>query len=381
MTHGSLFSGVGGFDLGFDAAGFTTLWQVEKNAQCRSVLERHWPKAARYENVESVNGYDLKPVDVISFGSPCQDLSVAGKQKGLKGSQSKLFFEATRIIQEMKEATNGQYPKVCIWENVKGALSSNEGKDFRKVISTLAKLGAVDIEWRVLNTSDFGPPQRRERVFVVVRLGDIRPGSVLAQPTRVLWHPSTSREAGEEVAGETGDSASSDRWRTTGSRANTLTANDGAGPDLKHADANHLVYAPKTSTTLTTKCGVTFDDAQVAQLTVLKVYAYDGYNQKLEHGQPHRTLRVGRDSSDFIAIPENPPTESYKIRRLTPRECERLQGWPDDHTLTGHDGKEISNSARYKMIGNGISAPVAQWIGENLQPLLRPVRKRPQRAQ
>lgn len=338
LTHGSLFSGVGGFDLGFDAAGFTTLWQVEKNAQCRSVLKRHWPKAARYENVESVNGYDLKPVDVISFGSPCQDLSVAGKQKGLKGSQSKLFFEATRIIQEMKEATNGQYPKVCIWENVKGALSSNEGKDFRKVISTLAKLGAVDIEWRVLNTSDFGPPQRRERVFVVVRLGDIRPGSVLAQPTRVLWHPPTSREAGKEVAGETGDSASSDLWRTTGSRANTLTVFTKSRRARSTEDFETWVDG-QVSPTL--NCS---DNLTESRATVLKVF-------------------------------------DYKIRRLTPRECERLQGWPDDHTLTGHDGKEISNSARYKMIGNGISAPVAQWIGENLQPLLRPVRKRPQRAQ
>jgi DNA (cytosine-5)-methyltransferase 1 len=207
LTHGSLFTGVGGIDLGFDAAGIETLWQCEINAQCRSVLAKHWPNATRYEDVSVVKGDEIKPVDIITFGSPCQDLSIAGKRAGFQdGTRSNLYFEAIRIIEEMRNATGNQYPRIAVWENVRGALSSRDGADFEAALQALADIGAVDISWRVVNTCHFGPPQRRVRVFVVADFRGECAGEVLAQPTRVLWNPSTSREAGKDSTGDSGES-------------------------------------------------------------------------------------------------------------------------------------------------------------------------------
>jgi DNA (cytosine-5)-methyltransferase 1 len=127
ITYGSLFSGVGGFDLGCDAAGWDCAWQVEYDARCRAVLRRRWANPDHYDDVRTVNGWDVEPVDVITYGFPCQDLSVAGKRAGLDGERSGLFFEAIRIIDEMRKATDGAYPRVVVAENVTGLLSADRG--------------------------------------------------------------------------------------------------------------------------------------------------------------------------------------------------------------------------------------------------------------
>lgn len=328
-THGSLFTGVGGIDLGFDAAGIETLWQCEINKQCRSVLAKHWPDAVRYENVCDVGGMSVAPVDVISFGSPCQDLSIAGKRAGfVDGSRSNLYFEAIRIIKEMRDKTNGQYPRYAIWENVRGAISSNGGRDFLAAVEALADLGAVDISWRLVNTCHFGPPQRRVRVFVVADFGGERAGEILSQPARVCWHPPTIGGAGAETSGETARGSGGYGWHTTRDTAWAVTNHVGPGVDENFARAGHLAFA------------------------------YDEYNATLG-GRVHHALRAGTKQSTGALV-------GTRVRRLTPRECERLQGWPDDHTRWTDTGKEIADSARYKMCGNGVSAPVAQWIGENI---------------
>ena len=315
MKHGSLFTGVGGLDLGFEAAGIETVWQCEINKQARSVLAKHWPTATRYTDVCEVDGAAVAPVDVISFGSPCQDLSIAGNRAGFQdGTRSNLYFEAVRIIKEMRDATKNQYPRYAIWENVRGALSSNGGHDFLAAIQALADLGAVDISWRLVNTCHFGPPQRRVRVFLVADFGGERAGKILAQPTRVCWHPPTIGETGSETSGETASSA----------QPYVKIIRSGA----RDADGNlpAEVWAERSiGPTLNV-----FDNAGESRATVV--------------------------------VPE----ATYRVRRLTPRECERLQGWPDDHTRWADTGKEMADSARYKMCGNGISAPVAQWLGENL---------------
>jgi DNA (cytosine-5)-methyltransferase 1 len=167
MKFGSLFAGVGGFDLGLEAAGWECGFQVEWDPHCQQVLAHHWPDVPRWGDVSTVNGADLPAVDVITFGSPCQDLSVAGKRAGLEGSRSGLFFEATRIIREMQHATGGTFPRYAIWENVVGALSSRGGDDFEAVLKEMANLGACHLEWSVLDAQFFGVPQRRRRVFVV----------------------------------------------------------------------------------------------------------------------------------------------------------------------------------------------------------------------
>jgi DNA (cytosine-5)-methyltransferase 1 len=167
LTYGSLFSGVGGFDMGFDQAGFACLWQAEWDLNCRQTLAYHWPLCPKYGDVQDIRGDEISPVDVITFGSPCQDLSTAGKRDGIEGNKSGMFFEATRIIKEMRDATEKTFPRMAVWENVPGALQSNRGRDFGRVLDELANRGAVDIEWAVLDAIFFGVAARRRRVFVI----------------------------------------------------------------------------------------------------------------------------------------------------------------------------------------------------------------------
>src|SRR5690606_1758225 len=126
---------------------------------------------------------------VITFGSPCQDLSVAGKRAGLDGERSSMFFEALRVFREMREATNGGSPALVVWENVPGAFSSNGGRDFAYVLAGLAELGAVDIAWRVLDAQYFGVAQRRRRVFVIADFGGERAAEILFEREGVRRHP------------------------------------------------------------------------------------------------------------------------------------------------------------------------------------------------
>lgn len=163
----SLFSGVGGFDLGLEAAGWECVAQVEWDTQCQQVLARRWPDVPRWGDVSTVSGADLPAADVIAFGSPCQDLSAAGKRAGLSGSRSGLFYEAIRIIKEMQSATDAAFPQAVIWENVAGAIASSNGSDFGAVLDALADCGAVVIEWAVLDSAFFGVPHHRRRLFVV----------------------------------------------------------------------------------------------------------------------------------------------------------------------------------------------------------------------
>ena len=166
LTFGSLFAGVGGFDMGFETYG-ECKFQVEWDKNCQNVLNKHWPDVPKWGDISTVSGAELPPVDVIIFGSPCQDLSVAGKRAGLEGSRSGLFHEAIRIIKEMRDVTNGTFPRWTVWENVAGALSSNNGGDFATVINEMGKAGAYLSEYALLDAQFFGIPQRRRRVFLI----------------------------------------------------------------------------------------------------------------------------------------------------------------------------------------------------------------------
>ena len=166
LTFGSLFAGVGGFDLGFESAGYDCRFQVEWDKHCQQVLAYRWPDVPRWGDVSEVNGADILPVDVITYGFPCQDLSTAGKRRGLDGERSHLFFEAVRIIREMREATDGRYPTWTVAENVAGLLNADRGHAMARVMDELADAGAVVIEWATLDAQWFGVPQRRRRVFI-----------------------------------------------------------------------------------------------------------------------------------------------------------------------------------------------------------------------
>ena len=167
----SLFSGVGGFDMGVENAGMQTVFQCEWDKHANTILNKHWPHVPKWEDVSTLTSKHILSkapvIDVVAWGSPCQDLSVAGKRAGLEGGRSGLFHEGIRIIKELRKETNGQYPRISIWENVVGALNSNRGADFGIIINEMAEAGAMVIEWAVLDAQYFGVPQRRRRVFVI----------------------------------------------------------------------------------------------------------------------------------------------------------------------------------------------------------------------
>ena len=140
MTLGSLFDGIGGFPLAGVYAGMKPVWASEIEPFPIRVTEKRLPGMKHYGDIHRLSGAGLEPVDVVTFGSPCQDLSIAGKRGGLEGARSGLYYQAVRIIQEMRDATNGQYPKWAVWENVPGALSSHDGEDFRQVLESLLRV-------------------------------------------------------------------------------------------------------------------------------------------------------------------------------------------------------------------------------------------------
>jgi DNA (cytosine-5)-methyltransferase 1 len=194
-TIGSLFAGIGGFDIGFENAGFTTAWQVEINPVCRAVLADRFPQATQYDDVRLCGAANLSPVDVITGGFPCQDVSAMGKRRGLAGSRTGLFFEVIRIIDELR-------PQWLVLENVTGLLNSNDGEDFQTVIAALAECGYLGC-WRVLDAQYFGVPTRRRRVFMVAGLGKHPPFELLAdtEPVGTFSGPPRQAEYPVEIDG------------------------------------------------------------------------------------------------------------------------------------------------------------------------------------
>jgi len=193
MKLGSLFSGIEGFGLGFERAGFKIQWQVEHEAFCKKVLRTHWPNVPRFHDVCAVGSRNLTPVDCITAGVPCQDVSVAGKRAGLAGKRTGLFYEFARILRELR-------PAWFVFENVPGLLSSNHGRDFAEIQRVLMVECGYGICWRVLDSRYFGVAQRRRRVFIVGCFGKPCPPQILFEPTRSGWDLAAIREARAHVA-------------------------------------------------------------------------------------------------------------------------------------------------------------------------------------
>ena len=160
INHLDLFSGIGGFHLGFERAGYEiTSYFSEIDKHAVAVYKHQFPTSTYVGSVTNVRGADLPRINLITFGSPCQDFSLAGKRKGMEGQRSSLVLEAIRLISECR-------PSVFVWENVKGTFSSNDGADFWAIIQAFANIGGYRLEWQLLNTSWF-LPQNRERIYLV----------------------------------------------------------------------------------------------------------------------------------------------------------------------------------------------------------------------
>ena len=232
LTLGSLFDGSGGFPLGGLLAGITPVWSSEIEPFPVRVTTKRFPYMKHYGDISVLNGAELPPVDIITFGSPCQDMSVAGKRSGLDGSRSSLFYEAIRIIKEMRGATDGKYPRYIVWENVPGAFSSNKGQDFRAVLEEVCKVKDAEVSvpfpgkwenagrimgngysvaWRQFDAQFWGVPQRRKRIYLVADFAGGGAGKILFESEGLSGYSAegfrswqTAAGASAEGSGETG---------------------------------------------------------------------------------------------------------------------------------------------------------------------------------
>ena len=226
LTLGSLFDGSGGFPLGGLMCGIKPIWASEIEPFAIRVTTKRLPFMKHLGDINAVNGSQIDPVDIITFGSPCQDMSIAGKREGLDGSRSGLFYEAIRVIKEMRQKTNGKYPRYCLWENVPGALSSNKGEDFKNVLENICQIkedvsvpkpkkwsnaGKIlgdnfSLAWRVLDARYFGVPQRRKRIYLVADFDGDSAGKILFESEGLSGYSAASFRAWQRTAESSGDS-------------------------------------------------------------------------------------------------------------------------------------------------------------------------------
>lgn len=284
ITLGSLFDGSGGFPLGGVLAGITPKWASEIEPFPIRVTTARFPNMKHYGDISAIDGSELEPVDIISFGSPCQNLSVAGKREGLDGDRSSLFYEAIRIVKEMREATNGKYPRYIVWENVPGAFSSNKGEDFKAVLTEICKVkdeqvsiskpakwenagrimgDGFSIAWRLLDAQYWGVPQRRQRIYLVADFDGGSAGKILFESEGLSGYSAQGFKSWQNAAngitegvGETGgqdslmfENHSQDtRYRGPLAVAQTVSSTYGTG-------GNNQPFVVQTPKTLKVRCG------------------------------------------------------------------------------------------------------------------------------
>jgi DNA (cytosine-5)-methyltransferase 1 len=300
----SFFSGIGGFDWGFQEAGFEISFQCEIDDFCTEILEKHWPGVRREKNIKELK--ELKdaaiPLSQVWLGGfPCQDVSLArmGPRAGLKGARSGLFHDFAELLDRGR-------PQVCLLENVPGLLSSHEGRDFGTIIQTLADIG-YSLGWRVLNSKNFGVPQSRSRVYIVGCYRDRR------GPVEILFEPECGE--GDAEAGESPKKAALSPFKES---------------------IGNLVKGP-----------------------VFQRIAYCLYACSARH--------TGTDwSRTYVTYPEG------RVRRLMPRECEGVMGFPEGWTrpvAASHADEDPDDidTLRYQALGNAVTPPVAKWLAGRIK--------------
>ena len=251
LTLGSLFDGSGGFPLAGILAGVEPVWASEIEPFAIRVTTKRLPKMRHYGDVSDISGADLEPVDIITFGSPCQDFSIAGKRSGLDGLRSGLFFEAVRIVKEMREKTHGEKPRFIVWENVPGAFSSNKGEDFKAVLEEVIRIKEPEapplpppekgrwpyadcylgdgwsVAYRVLDAQYWGVPQRRARIFLVADFAGGRAPEVLFESEGVSGYTPQGFRQGESIAGDPEESLGTAGGTDAGGRGRVILNDQG----------------------------------------------------------------------------------------------------------------------------------------------------------
>ena len=408
----SLFSGIGGFDLGLERAGFRVVGQVEIDPFCQKVLAHHWPDVARYSDVRNVavvptehagrgeadgrrgpdsgsaggaardEAAELPRVDLVCGGFPCQDLSVAGKRAGLDGARSGLWFEFHRILSELR-------PTFCLIENVPGLLSSNQGRDFGIVLAGLGELWPA-VGWAILDSQHFGVPQRRRRVYIVGGPSRACVQQILSLCEGGDWNTQARRAEREDVAPTLNGGAN----RTGGDRPPGTQVDTAESLVLAHSlrgqaqmahreDVDTLVAASVTSKWAKGTGGPSGDEAQNKVLShSLRADGFDASEDGTGRGTPIVALQgAGKTSQGSngdgwqedisytlnVTDVHGDAVNMSTVRRLMPVECERLQGFPDGWT----DVDGAKDGPRYKALGNAVTVPVIEYLGRRIYEVLR----------
>jgi DNA (cytosine-5)-methyltransferase 1 len=404
MRYFSSFTGAGGFDLAvpkdWECVGFS---EIDKYANM--VLKHRFPDVKNYGDINAIKWNEIPDFEILCGGTPCQDLSLAGKRKGLAGERSGLFYKFV-------EALKAKKPEYFVWENVKGALSSNQGWDFAEVLNQFSEAG-YSLWWQVLNAKHFSVPQNRERIFIV--------GFRDRSPPEVFFEPSDSTED-NELQGQPqdiiptltstyykGDTAK--HYAERGNRTLLLNNNllklsqeaklieltEGARQGNRVYSINSLSPTISTATggrhipmiaqaVLTPsreekrQNGRRFKNPEEPMFTLT---GQDIHGVIIHNMQPRSPFRPSADRVGSGHLTKTDGTTytidtgntnavqlGNQIRRLTPKECERLMSWPDDWLRWGIDEKgnkvEISDTQRYRMAGNGVVSNVVKWIIENV---------------
>ena len=369
----SLFSGIEAASVAWGPLGWEPVCFAELDEFPSALLAERYPEVPNVGDVTKMNWKKYRgKVDLVVGGSPCQSFSIAGKREGLQG-ESGLMYEYIRAVREVR-------PRWFLWENVPGALSSENGEAFRQLLSEMDKLG-YGLAWRVLDAQFFGVAQRRRRLFLVGRLGACPPVEVLAEPESLRGDYPSSREKREAIAAAARRRASCAGFKySAGSSAqsvgyedelsNTVTADWHApavfGFAQNSRDGAFLCIADDNAKAAIDRdmCGslkVGGAPPMVAKTLLVRCGKEGGGKGALVSEDVSLTLSTTNAQALFPG--------GATVRRLTPRECERLQGFPSDWTKIPYRGKpaeECPDGPRYKAIGNSMAVPVMRWIGERI---------------
>ena len=399
MKFISLFAGVGGFDEGMRRAGHECVAMVEWDKSAAGVLAYRYPGIPLYCDVSKVEVDDLPDCDLLTYGFPCQDLSVAGKRKGLEGERSGLFFEATRIIKGLAErairrggATGGRF--IAVAENVCGLLSADDGLALARCIRELQQIGASEVGWTVLDSQYFNLAQRRKRVFIVSDFGGESCDQILAITESLHGNPAPEREAWKGAPAGVGSGFTPSSYGGYERGCGTLRSEGGdigGGSETlavaQGADVYNGEVTGDTAATVTSATGI-------ANASGPKVVGWNGDVTPKSSEDVSVTLRSQQGGEGVGVAQMNPTLDivdgetvegmcemrgATMVRRLTPMECERLQGFPDGWTewkqiveLEGNEWVRVElkqkqkDGPRYRQMGNAVSVPVAEYIGRRM---------------
>ncbi|CAA0157186.1 DNA cytosine methyltransferase [Tenacibaculum maritimum] len=356
-----LFSGIGGFAKGFIDAGyeFDAHYFSEVDKYAIGTYQYNFKNAKFIGDVRNINGQEYKGIDIITFGSPCQDFSVAGKRKGLKGDRSALIREAMRIIKEAE-------PRVFIWENVKGTFSSNARQDFWAILQAFTDLGNYRIEWQLLNTRWF-LPQNRERIYLVgtlrnrskQRVFPFRKNDFLLNSSNGTKRRQSQAKDYSTTINPKFGSRASDTYLQVGDSDGFRVRKNGVAPTLRSKTGTSLSGNPIIKIKNATKKGFLYASmGDAINFSFLK--------SNTKRGRVCKGAAQTLDTSCSLVVLH----KNNVIRRLTEIECERLQGFPDDWTkyeMLENEVKINSKTQRYKMLGNAVTVHVVKEVADRLK--------------